>query len=70
MAGERFADRRRRDGAAAQCQHLGARGGSPVLEQLDRDPLLGLPEGVLAVLGEDPVDRLAEPVLDLVVDID
>ena len=65
MLGERGPHRRRGDGPSAEREH--ARPGGA--QQLERDTLLGLPEHALSILAEDPVDRLAEPLLDHVVDV-
>ena len=53
------------DRASAEGQHSGLR----VVEQLERDLLLGGAERGLAVLGEHPLDRLAQPLLDHPVDV-
>ena len=52
--------------ATAQRQHLRA----CRCEELERHLLLHRAEFRLAVLGEHPVDRLAEPILDHAVDVD
>ena len=66
MLPQRLPHPTRGHGAAAEGQHLAA--GSP--EQLQRQLLLGLAKRLLPVLGEALRDLLAEPGLQLVVDVE
>jgi hypothetical protein len=67
---QRIAHRGATECTAAEGEHRRVWSGPPGLEQFQRDSLLGRPECRLAVLGEDPLDRLAQLLLDHLVDVD
>ncbi len=66
MIGKRGANRRVGDRPPAESED----GRGRPVQKLQREPFLGRPEGRLSVLGEDALDRLAQLLLDHLIDVD